>query len=240
MKATTRGALSLLLALALGVAAAYGAAQGLTAWREHKIADNPGVELGEPGTRVAKAIAGVRADGVHVSPDGRSMVDRAGERRLEKAVAEATVPVRVIVWSPSTQDGDWLQETDHLREAFSGEDGLVIVWEGPEEGDVLETGGLADYYDAPRGEDAIEYPSDFLGDPVRRLTAGIRATDGMSWRERSSTDSAPPVPVAVGLGALIAAPAIGLLLLLSLGVRRAVGGRGRLPGGWTWKDHARG
>lgn len=233
MSAVTRGVVHLVLAVVIGGAAGWGAMEGFSSWRDHQVASDPAQTLPPPGTRVQKAIEGIRADGVHVAPDGRDMVDADGERRVEKAVAASGQPVKVIVWAPSTQGGDWLRVDEQLKREFAGEDALIYVWEGPETGDVIEVGRELDFYEVRQDGKALEYPTDFVGDPASKLTEAVLATKGVGWDDPYEADSTTSLFFAgLTVGILAALGALAVIWAVMFGIQRKSGMR--VPGRWRW------
>lgn len=239
MKRAARGIAHLLLAVLIGGAAGWGAVEGVEASRE-RAAEEPGQVLPPPGARTQKAIDAIREDGVYVSPDARDMVEPAGEKKIEAAVADSGQPVHVVVWAPSTQDGDWLRVDDQLKREFDGQDALIYVWEGPETGQVVEVGRELDLRRAPGEPGTLRYSSDFVGDPATTLAQAIRATKGATWEEPYEADSrAGLITVGVILGVVLALGVLGLLGVLMLLMRRKSNGHLALPGGWTWTNGGR-
>lgn len=239
MNGVVRGVVHLLVALLIGSLAGWGAVEGVKASRERQ-ADEPGQALPPAGTRVQAAIDAIREDGVYVSPDARDMVGPEGERKIEAAVAQSGQPVHVIVWAPSTQDGDWLQADDQLKREFAGEDSLIYLWEGPEKGEVIEVGRELEFPYTPGSREVLRYSSDFVGDPANKLAQAVRATKDATWEEPYEADSrAGLITGGIVLGILAGLTALAVLGALMLLLRRRSSGHLALPGGWTWTGGGR-
>ncbi|WP_127479838.1 hypothetical protein [Nocardioides pantholopis] len=195
-------------ALVLGLLAGAGSGGAVATSQDTRaVAEFP------PGDRVRDAVAEIRDDGVHVAPDGRSMLDEAGEARVEAAVAAADrVPVRVIVWSESRHVGDDAMTVDAQLEAALGEErSLILVWQGPQTGRVLTTGGYA--YSGV-------YSNDFLGDPAATLPELIETAQQTEWREDEPSGSGGPIAAGVALGGMIGLTASGAALIVTWRWRR--------------------
>ncbi|WP_067435220.1 hypothetical protein [Nocardioides jensenii] len=220
---------NIVLSLVIAALAATGAGWWVTEHRERAVADYAGQERGgpsEPGDRVRAAIRELRADGVHVAPDGRPMIDKHGEATLEKAVAGLTVPVRVIFWRETKGSGAYLDVDRQLQSAFRDERSVVLVWEGPGAGDAVITGG-----DAYVSLSA----SDFVGDPVTTITQALDEIQEAEWsgdRKQESNDYWGGTAGGIAAGFLFAFVTLLGLGLLLLVVRKISGDILRLPGRW--------
>ncbi|HEY9563101.1 MAG TPA: hypothetical protein VIR30_04950 [Nocardioides sp.] len=222
---------NLVLAALAALLCGFGASAWFTDKREQEFAQWQAYEevLDTPRDRVRNAIEGIRKDGVHVAPDGRTMVDEADEKRLEKAIAARgvdEVPVRVIVWQETNMGGSYLQTEEQLERALADDEpGVLVIWEGPESGDVMLTGGRDGY--------PFQFnTSDFVGDPTTALLAGIDQLT-VTWHDDDSefdywggTGGGIAAGVMIALGVLLG---IGLFFWL---VRTLTGGLLKLPGGW--------
>ncbi len=235
-----RGAVNLLVALVLSCAIAVWVVQDRSG-SESSVIGVSTAELpyGPLSDRVVNMLDGLRDDGVHVTPDARSMVDAEGARRIADQIRRTArrtgVQVYVVV-ARSTHDagasGFGLdQQLEHELEK-QGDQAVVLIWQGPQEGNTQVIGGgyLRD----------ISYLEDFVGDPATTLTELVtQVPDQVTWTGASTQeDSDTPeavlgavLGVIYGLGALLA-----LLLLWAL-LRRA--GVPRLPGSWGWGTPAR-
>lgn len=172
-----------------------------------------------PGDRVLAAIDELREDRVHVPPDGRSMLDEAGEQRLESALADADPPVYVVVWA-STNDAGYRTASgvvDQLAVAID-RDAVFVVWEGAGQGSV----GVLEGY-AP-GSLAFE------GSPEARVRELLDEIDGEPIEPRQREDTGDVVAGSL-VGALGGAGAYGLLMTV-VGVVRVRSGRGFLVPGF--------
>src|SRR3546814_20112412 len=131
---------NLVLAALAALLCGFGASAWFTDKREQEFAQWQAYEevLDTPRDRVRNAIEGIRKDGVHVAPDGRTMVDEADEKRLEKAIAARgvdEVPVRVIVWQETNMGGSYLQTEEQRAGDLADEaQGVLAIWKGPESG----------------------------------------------------------------------------------------------------------
>ena len=97
MNGVARLAIDTVAALAIGAAG--------VAWGVHVVDGRADVTDIEPGDRVEAAVEALRTDDVYVPPDGRGMLAEDAEQRLERVVADAAVPVHVVVWQASDQAG---------------------------------------------------------------------------------------------------------------------------------------
>lgn len=232
-------ALALVVALAVGTGAGVGAVAWLHHHRDAAIeADRADQARRSPLAdrsidRVDATLADLAVDGVSVSDDGRYLLDQAGERLVEQAVAATTEHVYVVVWAERQELGLYeSQVIDRLvagLEKLPGVDhGILYVWQGPQAGYVEDIGtgsylgGLSSGYD-------------FVGDPAITLPRSIAAlaADGYyDGGDYSSSDGDYWGGWGGGalLGALIA---FGIVMVLRSAafLVRLVGGP-RLPGAW--------
>ena len=214
------------LAVALAVAVAAG---GVTAlgWTV-ATTDRPDRDLDAASERVRQAVEDLRSgDHVHVAPDAHDRLPPDAEDRLETLAADSSLPVWVVVWEGSYEDGtdgpyDTLDEVERLL----GEDGVYVVYEGPGEGavDARIDGGRVSV-DTP-------VPDDLLGDPVLRLTEIVEAADRADVEPSSLDDYWGGRSGAFWAGVLFGLLALPVVLLL-VGLARLVLGRPfRMRGGW--------
>lgn len=200
-------------ALVLGLIAGAGSGLAVAAYQDDEISQEAGTVPGFPARdRVRDAVAELRADGVHVAPDGRAMLDAAGERQVEVAVAAADrVPVHVIVWAQSRDIGDDEITVDaQVEAALSEERSVIIVWQGPQKGRVLTTDGYA--YTGI-------FAQDFVGDPATTLPGLIETAQQTEWSEQQSS-AGGPIAAGIGLGTMIGLITSGTVLVGTWLVRR--------------------
>ena len=156
MSGTTRRLLTLAVSLVLGVGAAAAAVRHV---------ESSGAGGHAPGDRVLDAVAGLRDDRVHVTPDGRGMLDEAGEASIAAALAERDLPVYVLVWEDS-----WFAGYDHYIEAAEQvldlleEPSVLVLWQGPDTSTTQVSERYMFRYDVEadepdyRGEAALRIP----------------------------------------------------------------------------------
>lgn len=167
----------------------------------------------EPGDRVQGAIAALREDPVYVAPDGRDMVSVEGERRLERLIADAPVPVHVLVWESSHEAGPEPYSftlPDQLATEL-GEPGIYIVWQGPEDVGV----------DVPEGKSlGWEVPDlEIAGDAETRLSefiTGLPASGTLEDAESNDYWGGVSGGIAAALLMVAAPTALGAYLLTGL------------------------
>lgn len=171
------GLLSLLAAVLIGLGVATGVSlweQENSAQREREV-EEP--DLGHVSDRVTNAIAGLADDGVYVAPDARDLIDERGERSLVKAVAEAEVPVSIVIWTKTFDAGTggfMLGQQLEREVAEQMPRGVLFVWEGPN--------GTSS--DTLIGDGFWINDADFLGDPAITLPEMIEdAEANVEWRE---------------------------------------------------------
>ena len=214
----------LLIAFVVAGLVGVGAETTAERWRTNQISDHRAATQ-TPPDRVAHAVQGLRDDGVHVSPDGRSMLNRAGERQVARAIREATLPVRVVVWAPSSNAGGRpFDVRAHFTKAYADERGVVIIWEGPQAGQLFTTGqrGWVDGY----GTD------DFAGDPATSLVEAVTRAQDVHWTSGDTSGYWGGIGGAIAAGILFGClGAAAFMLLLGL-LRLFSRNRLRLPGGW--------
>ncbi|MEV7430645.1 MULTISPECIES: hypothetical protein [unclassified Nocardioides] len=153
--------------LACGVAAlVLGAGAALVV--DHRLDESPD-EAFAAGDRVVAAAEGLRDDHVHVTADGRAMLDEAAEEEIADLVAERDLPVYVLVWRDS-----WFAGYDHYIQAAEqvlhrlDEPGVLVLWQGPEASTTqVSPGWTMDRYAEDWGE-AEDEPS-YLGDAALRI-----------------------------------------------------------------------
>jgi hypothetical protein len=128
----------------------------------------------EPRDRVLEAMEGLRDDHVHVTADGRAMLDEEGEARVAAALAERDLPVHVVVWQDT-----WFAGYDHYIEAAEqivaelDEPSLLVLWQGPDTSHAEESEGwkTVSYLDEERTY--VEVEPEYLGDASKRLLEWI-------------------------------------------------------------------
>ena len=205
-----RLALDTLAALAIGAA-------GIV-WGVHVVDGRSEVTSIDPGDRVEAAVASLRTDDVYVPPDGRRMMSEEAERDLEAVIADAAVPVHVVVWRASSEAGGEPYSFT-LPEMFAeqlGEPGVYVVWQGPEDADTAaETGQRLDYV-VP---DLVD-----TGDAATRISEFVAGLDEDSQITDDNGDYWGGVGGGIGAGVLFGG-AIALGAWILVGTARAVTGR---------------
>src|SRR5690606_5833994 len=95
-----------------------------------------------PGDRVLDAVAGQADDHVHVSVDGRPMLDEEDEAAVAAAIAERDLPVHVVVWRFS-RDAGYAHSIEAAEQIVTelDEPGVVVLWQGPEDSHAETTEG---------------------------------------------------------------------------------------------------
>ena len=188
--------------------------------------DDDQVAVPAAGDRVRAAVAELREDRVHVPPDGRGLLDEAGERRLERLAAASDPAVHVVVWGRTTNAGYYdAREAAQQLAPRVGEDGIVVVWEGPGRGEVLSAGG-----DVVVGPYDLPFRSDWLGDPETQLVRVLDELRGARIVPPGEDDDSRSGDVVAGV-TLAGVGYAGLLTFV--GVRRWWTGRPFLvPGPW--------
>lgn len=226
MTGAARAGVHLLVALLLGTLAGWGAVAALTELRGRD-AGAAYADLPPPRDRVRDAIEGLREDGVHVAPDGRPMLDEAGERAVEEAVARhRDVPVYVVVWAPSRQVGnDTFTVQDQLVAALGDEQAMFVIWEGPQAGEVFSSGGYARI---------SEYGGayDFAGDPATTLPDVVEAYQQAEWADPDESDYWGGIAGGSVIGVILGGVLVVAGIVLGAAVRRSSGGSVGLPGSW--------
>lgn len=229
------------IALVSGLAIGAGAGAGAVAWLDHHrdaAIDARARELaaGSPLDdrridRIESTLADLAEDGVSVSDDGRYLLDEAGERAIEQAVAANPEHVYVVVWARDQQLGVSEYEavdllTARLAAQPGVERGVLFLWQGPQQGFVEDVGPERYYGD-------VSSSQDFVGDPGVLLPRVVRNVTAASWYDYSSDDGSDYWG---GLGGgsllgLMIAVAVVLVLRSGAFLVRLVGGP-RLPGSW--------
>ncbi|QIX25909.1 hypothetical protein ncot_04315 [Nocardioides sp. JQ2195] len=226
-----RGLVSLVVACGLGAGSAVLATQVLHDRRADAVSARAAALAPEARVdRVRHALDGLRDDGVNVAPDARDLLDPAGERKVARAIAASTTPVKVVVWTETSFAGasrfDLVQQLE-AGLAEGGGHGVYLVWEGPEKG-TLDTYGRNGYISS------ISTHEDFAGDPAITIPRLVRQVDEqVEWTDTNEDfDYYGGVGGGIGIGALYA---VGVLLGVGLvhGLIVLVTKR-RLPGGWRW------
>lgn len=230
------GVVHLLTALVLGVGGGAAAVAWLDDRRDDEVDRFARTRAGsgtpvEPGDRLAEAIAELRRDGVYVAPDGRGLVDEAGEREIEAAVADSPVAVYVVVWAPDHEIGmDDATVVEVLEQELSDRDAFLYLWEGAQTGEVLTLGGRDG---SPSGASSSR---DFVGDPTSTLVEAASSVrpDDFYDIDRDDADSdyyGGPGGGAL-LGAFLGSAIVGGVLVLTRIVAFVAGRRRLLPGDW--------
>ncbi|GAA4677593.1 hypothetical protein [Nocardioides nanhaiensis] len=223
-----RGALNLLVALLLGVVAAVVVGIFQDDLRAARAPDGVPALLASRSDRVDEAVAALREDGVFVPSDGRRLISEEGEAAVVQAVADAELPVYVIVWPAEQQVGLWSVElTDRIGAELGVERGSLIIWSGPESGESEVFGGRTF---------ASVSASDLVGDPgtaLPPLIAGLGDPD--EWYEVGDTRYDPWEGTGGGIAGALLLGGLGLGGLVLAGwIVRAARGRPLLPGRWRW------
>ncbi len=179
----------------------------------------------EPGDRVAAAIASLEDDPVHVSADGRDWLDEDGEAALETLIAERDLPVRVVVWQPSTKAGYQHPSLSPAQQivTYLDEPVLLVLWQGPEASAVDTPDGWKTRY--PGYEETWEQQPTFLGDVRTDLENWLSAVPSDVLEERTSSDYYGGTGGGIAFGLLIGLPIAGGIALLA-GFVRLWAGRG--------------
>lgn len=205
-----------LVGLVLGSLAAWGV------WSTRGGDGEP--HLPPTGDRLEAAIAGVRADGVYVPPDGRFLLSEGSERRLEAQVATTEPRTVIIAWAPTTNAGyDSVYAAADQIATRVNPNGVTIIWQGPHDGDV---------------ETPLGWPGsslDFEGDPETRLSEFLTSIDGEEIEPSSEKDTDVVGPILAG-AVLGGAAYVALMLIvgfLRLGRRQTF----LVPGPFAWPNN---
>ncbi|KRF18831.1 hypothetical protein ASG90_02750 [Nocardioides sp. Soil797] len=230
-KRVTRGLVSLGIACVLGAGSAVLATQVLHDRRADAVAAQAApLEPEARVDRVSNALDGLADDGVYVAPEARDMLDRAGERKVARAVARSGTTVKVVVWSKTRFAGaSGFDLTQQLEAGLAedGDHGVYLIWEGPESGTV-NTYGRYGYVTSVSTHD------DFAGDPARTIPQLVKRIDAdITWSSGDDDfDYYGGAGGGIAIGALYAAGALlGIGLLYGAVVLFT---KRRLPGGWRW------
>ena len=203
---------------ALSLATAAVAAVVGVLWGVHIVDGRERLTTVPPGDRVEGAVAALRESDVYVAPDGRDMLPEDGEARLERVIAEAPVPVHVVVWEASSQAGGEPYSftlTDMIADQLD-EPGVYIVWQGPEDAEAEAGPGFGIDYDVPDLEPA--------GDAETRMTEFVQGLGKDSLVEQEDSDYWGGTGGGIAAGALMGGGiAVGVWLLA--GIVRAANGR---------------
>lgn len=184
-----------------------------------------------PGDRVDAAVEGVLDDGVHVTPDGRSMLNEDAEAAIADTLAARDLPVVVVVWEPSWFAGyesDY-EAGDQIAWAVSQEVGhpvAVLLWQGPSTSGVHLTPGW--FWPVDASIDGLDEPQ-YGGEAALRIGEWLdRLPDGDLY-ERRSTESWASATTA----AAFIAGGVALVVWIVVGSARVLAGyrfRSRPPG----------
>lgn len=139
---------------------------------------DPAAVVAPPGDRVRAAIKELRVDRVHVNPDGRDMLDEAGEARLEAVLADSDPSLYVVVWAETDQAG-YSGTRQAIQQLATGvdPDGVFAIWQGPGSGDVdVLDGYVYTYLDLEGDAEArlTELAASVQGEEVEDLGEGPR------------------------------------------------------------------
>jgi len=153
--------LRLVLALLLGA----GAALGVLTWLE----DADERAFGGAGDRVLAAVEGLRDDRVHVSDDGRPLLDEQGEAAIAAAIAERDLPVYVVVWQESRAAGyDSPNQAAEQMLHLLDEPAVLVLWQGPDSSTTRTSPGHRVVFTGTDGTPVRAQP-EYLGDAALRL-----------------------------------------------------------------------
>ncbi|WP_110180801.1 hypothetical protein [Nocardioides solisilvae] len=159
----------------LGVSVALGVAAAVVAVLPLRGEDDEA--YGGAGDRVRAAVEGLRDDHVHVTEDGRAMLDEEGEAAVAAAIAERDLPVHVVVWAESRNAGydHYVLAAEQMLHLLD-EPSVLVLWQGPDTSVAVATPGY-DVVDAPPGADPFEEPvasePEYLGEAALRLPEWI-------------------------------------------------------------------
>jgi hypothetical protein len=157
---TTAHVVHALIALALGTGAALGVGHHLDESADREYA---------AGDRVVAAVAALREDHVHVTDDGRTMLDAEGEAAIAATIAERDLPVYVLVWQQS-----WFAGYDHYVQAAEqvvhhlDAPAILVLWQGPDDSKTQVSEGYTMRSDGASWDSEADEPS-YLGDPGLRI-----------------------------------------------------------------------
>jgi hypothetical protein len=204
--------------LAIDTAAALAIGAAGVAWGVHIVDGRADVTDIEPGDRVETAVDALRTDDVYVPPDGRTMLAADAEQRLEQVVADAPVPVHVVVWRASSEAGGepYSFTLPEMIAEELDEPGVYIVWQGPGEADAEAAPGTRIDYGGPRLEAA--------GDAELRITEFVEQLEADSLIEDDGFDYWGGRSGGFAAGLLFGS-GIALGAYLLVGIVRAVTGR---------------
>jgi hypothetical protein len=179
----------------------------------------------EPGDRVAAAIASLEDDPVYVSADGRAWLDRDDETALEALIAERDLPVRVVVWQPSTKAGydhPSLSPAEQIV-TYLDEPVLLVLWQGPDDSLVDTPDGWKTRY--PDYEETWEQEPTFLGDTRADLQNWLSSIPSDVLEESTGSDYYGGTGGGIAFGLLVGLPIVGGIALVA-GLVRLWAGRG--------------
>jgi hypothetical protein len=218
-----RGPVTTALGWLVPLVLAVGAGAGAWVLTERRSA----YELPPPGDRVQQAVDALAESPVFVAEDARDLLDEAGEARVAEVAAAADPRIFVVVWTPSTDAGYYL-EADALDQIMEGvdEDGIYLLVDDSQSAVVDERGVELDGYVVPELYGALD---EALVDHLEELDAL-----GASPAETGEDAYWGPPPGAAVIGVLTALGSYGAVMLL-IGIARVVAGRPfRLPTTSTW------
>ena len=181
---------------------------------------------GQPagGDRVAAAAEGLLDDHVHVTDDGRAMLDEAAEREVADLIAARDLPVHVLVWQDS-----WFAGYDHYIQAAEqvlqrlDDPAVLVLWQGPEHSTTqVSPGWTMDVLAEDRG-DVPDEPS-YLGDAALRLPEWLQQLPADPLVRQEGDDYWGGVGGGTAAGLFFALPIV-LGFWVLLGVVRLLTGR---------------
>ncbi|GAB3080267.1 hypothetical protein [Nocardioides zeae] len=179
----------------------------------------------EPRDRVAVAIASLEDDPVYVSPDGRAWLDEDGEAAVEAHIAERDLPVRVVVWQPSTKAGYQHPTLSPAQQivTYLDEPVLLVLWQGPDDSLVDAPDGWKTRY--PGYDETWEQEPTFLGDTRTDLEDWLSSVPTDVLEESTGSDYYGGTGGGIAFGLLVGLPVVGGIALAA-GLVRLGAGRG--------------
>ncbi|WP_447645646.1 hypothetical protein [Nocardioides zeae] len=192
-----------------------------------RMADAEPFSVPEPGDRVRTAIADLADGPVHVSPDGRTMLSEADEAALEELIRSRDLPVRIVVWQPSTKAGyehPTLSPAEQILDDLA-EPTLLVLWQGPDDSRVATTDGWTNRF--PDYDETFEREPTFLGDAALSLTEWIDSVPADILEQRPTSDYYGGTGGGIAFGLLVGLPIVAAVWVLA-GLVRLRAGRGFL------------
>ncbi|MDR6175891.1 hypothetical protein QE364_000507 [Nocardioides zeae] len=181
----------------------------------------------EPGDRVEAAVAALADGPVYVSPDGRSMLSERDEAALEELIEDRDLPVRIVVWQPSTKAGYDHPTLSPAQQILDGltDPTILVLWQGPDDSSVATTDGWNNRF--PDYEESFEREPTFLGDAGLSLTEWLGSVPPDILEERSTSDYYGGPGGGIAFGLLVGLPIVAAVWVLA-GLVRMRAGRGFL------------